>query len=62
MGDWHYATRDDGRDWGADENDMADEDESDDQEEGEEYSGAENEEEGEGHADGVEGNGDICAS
>jgi len=61
-GDWHYAIRDDGRDWGADEDDMADEEEGDGQEEGEENSGEENKEEGEGCADGVEGEGDICAS
>lgn len=62
MGDWKYATGDDGRERGAEEDDMADEEEGDDQKEEEEYSGVENEEEGEGCADGVEGEGDIGAS
>ena len=53
---------DDGRGWGADEDDMADEEEGDGQQEGEEHSGEENEEEGEGCADGVEGDGDIYVS
>lgn len=52
----------DGGDWGAEENDMADEEEDDGPEEGEEHSGEEIEEEGEWCADGVEGDGDIDAS
>ena len=62
MGDWKYVTGDDGEERSASEDDMADEDEGENQEEGEEYSGEENEEEGEGCADGVEGEGDIGAS